>query len=547
MVIRLRCISLTCLFLSACWASGQTFTPMSNYPCKADVPKGYKVLEIDAASLTLSEGSTQYSNGDKVLVVVTNVNPFAAKYSLQLKRQPVQELNIGDFLSNVGGIVSGFIPKAADTKQATSPATSTPSPGARVPQQPAQLAQCRISIQAVVFDPYNAFSKEEADLHNSVGAITQTYATDNDTYQKDLSGVQTAGRCEVAKPRVEDLRKFLFSVKSPDELRVEQLKAQGSVVVLANGKNSTEYLTGEVAKLGVAAAELRSAIFKYKGDIVGDQACQAINKANEDKLKDVESAINKSIGPTPGTPEVQALYSQVDQLKTQYEQLSQARQGIDQTLMQSASPFVITQYVSESQTDVEITLKATPIAPGGSQVAPASKTQSNSSSQQKTSANPQTDAVPTFDQTIHFGYGARFSISGGVAVSNLAKREFTTANGQIAYQDNSNTRILPMALLNGRAIDCDSSRHDSCFLVPQLSFGITAKSDDKGTAPEYLMGVSWVAAQKLFLTLGAYDGQQQRLLGGLSVGQATTLSSANLPVAKEYHWRLGFAVSWKLK
>ena len=324
MTMRLRCIGLTCLLLSAGLLSGQTFTPMNNYSCRADVPKGYKSFEIDAASLTLSDGATQYSNGDKVLIVVTNVNPFAAKYSLQLKRQPVQELNIGDFLSNVGGIVSGFIPKAADTKQASSPAPATSSPNARQPQQPTQAPQCRISIQAVVFDPYNAFSKEEAALHNSIGAIAQTYATDNDTYNKDLSGIQSAGPCEVIKPRVEDLRRFLFSVKSPDELRVEQLKAQGTEVVLA-GKNSTEYLTGEVAKLGVAAADLRSAILKYEGDIVGDLGCQAIKSANQDKLKAVGDAVNKAIGPTPGTPEVQAIYGQVDQLKTQYGQLSQAR------------------------------------------------------------------------------------------------------------------------------------------------------------------------------------------------------------------------------
>jgi hypothetical protein len=108
MAFHLRCIGMLLgVFSSGSFLVGQTFTPMNKYACNADVPKGYKALTIDGGTLTLADGSTQYSNGDRVLIVVTNMNPFAAKYSLQLKKQPVQELNLGDFLSNLGGIVSG--------------------------------------------------------------------------------------------------------------------------------------------------------------------------------------------------------------------------------------------------------------------------------------------------------------------------------------------------------------------------------------------------------------------------------------------------------
>ncbi|HEX3740795.1 MAG TPA: hypothetical protein VHV29_13930 [Terriglobales bacterium] len=515
----------------------QTYTAMNVYACDADV-KGYKTLIIDGSSVTLSAGATQYANGDKVLIVVTNVNPFAGKYTLQLKKQPVQDLNVGDFLSSLGGIVTGFIPKTADTKQATTPAPSPPPSGAREPKP----AVCNISIQRDVFDPYNDFSKEQASLHNAIGAITQVYATDGTTYQKDLSALQSANQCKIIQSRVEDLRKFLFSIESPDEVRSEQLKVQG-IEAISTSSNSTAYLTQEVQKLGVDAVNVRAAVLKYRNDIVGDKACQSTANTNDTKLKDIMNVIDKTIGPSSGIPELQALFSQVDQLKTQYAQLGQTREGIDQTLAQFSNPFLMTQYVSESQTDVDVTLTVAPIG------------LNSSSSNKQPNLSPQTPSTPqsqsankVFEQLIHFGYGSRFGISGGIAVSNLEKRQFTTANNKIAYQDNSNTRILPMALLHARIIDCDSSVHDTCFLVPQLSFGITAKSDDKGTTPEYLLGPSWaLAAQKLFLTFGAYAGEQQRLLGGLSVGQTTTLSAANLPVAKEYHWRLGFALSWKLK
>jgi hypothetical protein len=152
-----------------------------------------------------------------------------------------------------------------------------------------------------------------------------------------------------------------------------------------------------------------------------------------------------------------------------------------------------------------------------------------------------------FETTLHFGYGARFTLSAGLVVSFLQNVQFTTANGKIAYLNNSRTRILPIAMLNSRFYDCNSDTFN-CLVVPQLSVGITAKSDDKGTTVEYLIGPSWAFLRRqLFLTAGAYAGQQQRLLGGLQVGQTTTLSAANLPVAKEYHWGGAIAITWKVK
>jgi hypothetical protein len=129
----------------------------------------------------------------------------------------------------------------------------------------------------------------------------------------------------------------------------------------------------------------------------------------------------------------------------------------------------------------------------------------------------------------------------------LGRPLFTTANGEVAYQNNSQTRILPIALLNSRFYDCNPDQ-GKCLWVPQFSVGITAKADDKGTSPEYLIGPSWAFVKRqLFITVGAYAGQQQRLLGGLQVGQTTSLSAANLPIAKEYHWSGAIALSWKIK
>jgi hypothetical protein len=101
-------------------------------------------------------------------------------------------------------------------------------------------------------------------------------------------------------------------------------------------------------------------------------------------------------------------------------------------------------------------------------------------------------------------------------------------------------------MLHGRLWDQLPAKQWMSFFPSYVSFGVTAKSsDNKGTNIEYLFGPSWgFAERQLFLTVGAYAGQQQRLGGSLSVGQATSLSAANLPISQTTVWKVGFAITW---
>ena len=90
-----------------------------------------------------------------------------------------------------------------------------------------------------------------------------------------------------------------------------------------------------------------------------------------------------------------------------------------------------------------------------------------------------------------------------------------------------------------------SSRHDHDAWY--ATFGVTANSDNKGTTPEFLLGGSRSFAQhKFFVTLGAYIGEQQKLDGGLQVGQTipSTLTG-ELPVTKSYPASWGFGISYR--
>jgi hypothetical protein len=77
---------------------------------------------------------------------------------------------------------------------------------------------------------------------------------------------------------------------------------------------------------------------------------------------------------------------------------------------------------------------------------------------------------------------------------------------------------------------------------------ITAKNDNKGSNAEYLIGPSVSFAEdRTFLTVGLYGGQVQKLQAQLHPGGAIPKELAEIPVRKNTHWKLGVAMSWKIR
>lgn len=159
------------------------------------------------------------------------------------------------------------------------------------------------------------------------------------------------------------------------------------------------------------------------------------------------------------------------------------------------------------------------------------------------------NATPTtivLEQPWLFGK-PRAVVSGGITAGFLRKQEFQrsdsiTPNGNsqtvIGLKTDSSVRLLPM--LYGHILLPVGRKHD-----PEGWFGtvgVTASSDNKGTSPEFLLGISRsLANQKFFLTAGAYIGEQQKLDAGLKVGEVIPSSlTGELPVTKSY--RAGFAI-----
>ncbi len=502
-----------------------------HYECNPKRPAKYQEIVIDAASLAQVSGSVQYKNDDQVWILVTDINPFSTSYSLQVAHHPVQETAIAGFLGNLGGIVSSVIPTNAGTSQpAVKPPAAPASVPARAPHKggppPPPAPTCSLDVQSQVLDKWHALSDQAAKLDTAISSAITAYNSDAATYNKDVNLLTSSQACSTIQDSADTLSTFLTSVQTPDALASKLLSA-GAVAV--NPQNSVQHLQSAIADVGSEARSLLRGIQQYRQQALADPSCHDQLNANKALIDADEADAQALVGPTTGQAKTTMWTDSVTQLKAQYDQLTHARSvlvGVFDRTITPANPFVLTRVVTDNQADVEITLTpATPIR----------LTQSAQSSSTAVPANTQakTSAPNSLDITIHFGYGARYNLSGGMVISTLGQKQFTTANGQIAYQNNSGTRLLPIAMLTARWHDCNPDSL-SCLAWPRFSFGITAKSDDKGTAPEYIFGPTRAfAGQQLFVTTGVYAGQQQRLLGGLAVGQTTTLSAANLPIAKE--------------
>jgi hypothetical protein len=507
------------------------------YSCSPAPPSpGYKTLKLSAQSnpVAIVDGSLQYKNDDRVWIVVTDINPFVVTYTLKVKRQPVTETAVGTFLSALGGIDAGIVPSQKSPGQSPTDA-QVPTPSAT--PAPAGAACDSKPLEQLV-TKFNLLEAEEKKINTALNAISVKYTADSNTFKDLLGAVKGEHLCAGIKMSATTLRQFLATaaVESPDQMKAGDFGQSPST------DDPTKILKGSIDQLTQDAKAQRRAILDYRKATVGRAECASFLNAKAKLLDDEDDFIDGLIGPSTGTPEVQALADQLSKLKTTYQQWSDAHSAVEKLFdpARSGNPFVLTYPLTDSQSDDEVTLQAGPAV----LAAPATSSDSTSKG---SSAKPASTVPPVFDATLHFGFGPRFTLSGGLVVSFLENRQFTTANGQVAFQNNSQTRILPVALLNSRFYDCNPD-HGKCLWVPQFSVGITAKADDKGTAPEYLIGPSWAFVKRqLFITVGAYAGQQQRLLGGLQVGQTTSLSAANLPIAKEYHWSGAIALSWKIK
>jgi hypothetical protein len=174
---------------------------------------------------------------------------------------------------------------------------------------------------------------------------------------------------------------------------------------------------------------------------------------------------------------------------------------------------------------------------------------------------PDTEAFrPVADAKLNFGGDKRFALSGGVAYGLLDRPEYkpilgferdaqgnliagqTAPVSVIGVTDSTRRRLGPILMLNTRLTNY---RDTNLF----FSVGINGTADNTGVNIDYLIGPSLnVLDRKVFLTYGLYGGRVQRLNEGLYPGLKVPESTTGEKlVRKDFVWKSGFAVTYKIK
>jgi hypothetical protein len=163
---------------------------------------------------------------------------------------------------------------------------------------------------------------------------------------------------------------------------------------------------------------------------------------------------------------------------------------------------------------------------------------------------PDAPSTVVLEQPWTFGR-PRWVVSGGLSSGIISKQEFqrtmTVSNGTsetvVGLKSDSKFRTNPMLFAHTLLA---YSRHDADAWYATL--GVTSSSDNQSTNPEFLVGISRsLAQQRFFITGGAYIGEQQKLAGGLALGQVLPSTfTGDIPVTKSYHASFGFGFSYRI-
>jgi hypothetical protein len=257
------------------------------YSCNPDPPSpDYKTLKLSAQTnpVALVSRSLQYKNDDHVWIVVTDINPFVAIYTLNLKRQPVTESGIGIFLSALGGIDAGIVPAQKSPSQSPSDAKA-PSSG---PTPTPAGAACDSTPLEQLAAKFNLLEEKEKKINTALNAISARYAADSKSF-KDLPGaVKGEHLCAGIQNSAGALRQFLAAAATefPDQLKPAEAGEYPSA------DDPTKVLKGIIDQLTQDAKAQRRVILDYRKSTAGKPLCASFLNAKAKLLDDEDDFID---------------------------------------------------------------------------------------------------------------------------------------------------------------------------------------------------------------------------------------------------------------
>jgi hypothetical protein len=456
--------------------------------CQPSVaPDDNKDFIIDARTGE-TRGEKKFGLHDNARIIVIGKNPFLYEYRVTLKDKPIVESAIAEFF--------GSWPLFADTLKPK----DDKAPGAVPPPSCPEYS-----------DRFKDFAKRAGELavddSSSDGSLRNRYSAEKESYEA------VAKEAESAKKKLYDQNANCATVRET---------ATGIRSALQQYKPNLEKLTKDITRFKSRAVTLEADVLDL-----------------EEQARNSNPAVSGSCLTTIGQWRtlVSGYTKTADDLESGIQKITAGKKAFD-TIVNTinnvfASPKSFYQVYTRGEyslpTDVEITVERKDLT-----------------------KDDATFAKLIDAETINFGGGPRFAISGGVVYSPLEtinfKRTPALINGQpatiVGRDESSNTRILPMLMLNARLFDGKGPINGI-----HMSLGVTAKPDDKGTNVEFLIGpsISFVE-ERLFLTFGGYAGRQKQLEGNLVPGQQLPKEfTDDIPTSNHLVWKPGIALTYKFK
>jgi hypothetical protein len=453
--------------------------------CQVNPPQTSIDFVVDASSLQVT-GPRKHGKSALPRLIIINKNPFLHEYKITVAETPLAEPDLGGFLKLLGGPAVDLLP-APEAKASTPPPPGPP-----------------------------------------IAAGTPSEACD-----RSFNGI-VAGEADVLKARTR--ADAALAVQKADYDRVAAIVKSAEALFKTNAVCSVLYPTG---------VNLLAALDAYKPKLDDlEEVIAALSvevKAQRKRLDDYPTSCARDITPNQQINEGQQ--AAVDKLKAALKQLTAEKARFDalrekiEPIMASPTSFTEVRQLGDYElpTNVKITIE------------------------RKERVEKATFA-PVVTATLHFGGGQRFVIAGGWSYSHLEKPQYQPVQGYpldregalikpealgpiVGVKEDSTSRNGPIAILHTRLWP-EYKFVDHVW----LSFGITAKNDNKGLDAEYLIGPSiGFAEDRAFVTLGVYGGRVQELQGQLYRDAPIPKELAEIPVEKNLHWRLGAAVSWKIR
>jgi hypothetical protein len=440
------------------------------------------------ASTGIASGFLKHRKSDRVRVIVTNKNPFLYEYKVTIAETPVPEPDLGGFLKLLGGPAVDLLPAA-----------TAPAAGA------AAVAAGSGALPTAVIDLCN----------KRFAAITAQHAV--------VAAARAKADAELAKQKA-----------AYDKLAAGVKKAEA--VFNSNALCDELYSTANVVRGDIAAYDpkldaFEEAIAVLSSAIKEQDANLAAFPA--DCPQDVSSYRETNRAQHTALDQLRAALKLLTAEKARFEALGEK---IDPIL---ASPTSFTEVRQIGDYDVPTNVKITI---------------------ERKERVDKAVFQPMLTVTTRFGGGARFAVAGGWSWSALRKPQYVPVQGfpidragnvvapetlapVVGTTERSASRNGPLAALHTRILP--EVKGWSRFY---LTLAITAKNDNKGTDPEYLVGPSVsFAEERAFLTVGLYGGRLQELQGQLYEGGPIPKDLAAIPVEKNLHWKLGVALTWKVK